>query len=362
MQNHRFSSEACTWAGSTQSAPRLDRRRFLRAGLGLTGLAALGPILGGCAGNGAFLSAPGAGGSAPSIAGEPAPPSILAARALGELDPETADGLEFTLWQDFRRLARDVESGAVPMGVASTGAIAALYNQGAPVKLLNVYVWGVLYLIATDVSIQTWADLLGRKVGIPVRGSVTDLTFQTLLQANGIDPETGLVPRYASDPVEAVEVLLGGQVQAVLLPEPWATRAIRQVEEEEDSVANRALDLQAAWGEMTGGPPRIPQVGVFVSDSFLNHAPDRVVAFQAALGHAVAWAQSDPAAAGALGQALLREEAEIVAESLAHTRLELIPAPAARPELEEFYARMAAINPAVLGGGVPDAGFYADLA
>ena len=48
---------------------------------------------------------------------------------------------------------------------------------------------------------------------------------------------------------------------------------------------------------------------------------------------------------------------EAVADSLAHSRLEAVPAQAARDELQFFFDRLMAKDPALIGGRLPDDGF-----
>ena len=49
---------------------------------------------------------------------------------------------------------------------------------------------------------------------------------------------------------------------------------------------------------------------------------------------------------------------DAVADAIATSQLDAVPAAQARPELEFFFAQLHARDPALLGGKLPDAGFF----
>ena len=49
---------------------------------------------------------------------------------------------------------------------------------------------------------------------------------------------------------------------------------------------------------------------------------------------------------------------EAVADAIAVSQLDTVPAAAARPELEFFFGQLMARNPALVGGKLPASAFY----
>ena len=66
-------------------------------------------------------------------------------------------------------------------------AASVLYNKGLNVKLLNVTLWGGMYLSTTDPNCESWKDLNGKQVYVPHKGSVPDIITQHFLNKNGLN-------------------------------------------------------------------------------------------------------------------------------------------------------------------------------
>ncbi len=293
------------------------------------------------------------------IKGPPAPPSILLAHVsrqerLTALVPE----VQFDTWANPDQLRAEVTSNALHVTATPTNVAANLYRRGVPVRLLNVTVWGMLYVCAVDASITTWNDLQGARIVIPFRGDMPDLIFRYLARAHGLDVDRDLTPQYVSAPIEALQLLLAGQTQVAVLSEPGATAAqIRG--QQEGMTIHRALNLQEEWDAVTGRGPRIPQAGTLAVAALVDNYPDVVAAIQDGLYEAVDWSRQHPEQAAQLGAPLLGLQEPIIAQSLPRMQLEMVPATTARDDLEFFFSRLKELSPDVIGGDLPDDTFYA---
>ena len=295
-----------------------------------------------------------------TISGPPAPPSALLVH-MSESDAlkEQSSLVEYESWTNIDKLREAMEVGHVHAGMASTSALAALKQQGAPIKLLNVFGWGLLYVLAGEKQIDGWETLRGSKVGVVLRGSATDAIFTTLAAKAGLENETNMVVRYAADPLEGGETLRGKQVQAAVLSEPWVAIAIEASKQKKrETPLYRAMDLQEEWGNLIGPKPRIPLVGFFVTDQLVAEHPEIVAALEASLNEAVEWAEANPDEAASIAGDLGRQPADVMADSLAHTQIEAIPADQVRDELDILFNVLYDFNPELVGGALPDETFY----
>src|SRR5690606_11018055 len=123
---------------------------------------------------------------------------------------------------------------------------------------------------------------------------------------------------------------------------------------------HRALDLQRAWADAGLGPARLPQAGIAALGAA---ADDTALCARFAAAHAQALAEclAAPRECGSLvAERSGRLDADAVAESLAHSRLDAVPAARARPELESFLGRLLAEQPGLVGGRLPGPAFYAE--
>ena len=94
--------------------------------------------------------------------------------------------------------------------------------------------------------------------------------------------------------------------------------------------------------------------------NLIGEHPDIVQALREALFEAAAWAAAEPERAAAEAARLTRLSQEVTAESLAYTGIEAVPAAQVRTELEQFFRVLADANPALIGGALPDDGFYGE--
>ncbi|MCB9138601.1 MAG: ABC transporter substrate-binding protein [Caldilineaceae bacterium] len=332
------------------------RRFFLPSALALL-FAAL--LISGCT-SGPVLTSPRDPQLELTLIGAPVPPTVLVTHMTNSPDlAAISERVIFERTDDINALRQGIDAGRIHGGMASTTTLAVLRNEGAPVQIVDVFGWELLYLLSGEKEIDSWESLRGSKVAVAYRGSVTDVIFQYLAAQGGVSVGDDLVMRYAREPLEAAEVLAGKQVQAAVLGEPWTTVAIFDGEEADEPV-HRAMNLQEEWGALLGTKPRIPQVAFFVTDSLAAEHPEMIAALHAALIDAADWAAADPDAAAADVARLTRLSEAVSAESLAYSGLTVVPAAEARPELERMFQVLYDANPELIGGKLPDDGFYGE--
>src|SRR5690606_16166795 len=143
-----------------------------------------------------------------------------------------------------------------------------------------------------------------------------------------------------------------------VLPEHLATVAIQQGAAHGKSLA-RSMSLQEEWGEATGGELRFPQAGIVVSGELADHHPEVVEALQQELEAAIAWIDGDPKGAAALAAERIEGiPAPTAEQAIPNLNLRFSAASDARAELEAFFTELAELSPEIIGGKLPDDGFY----
>jgi NitT/TauT family transport system substrate-binding protein len=278
---------------------------------------------------------------------------------LADLAPET----RFQLWQNPDQLrAWAVRDGADFMAMPSNVA-ANLYNQGVPLRLLNVSTWGMLWLVTRDESRRSLADFRGQEIAMPFRSDMPDILFGLLATRLGLDPKRDFSLRYVPTPFDAIQLLLTRRTDHALLPEPAVSMVLRKSESFPVSVVAptlyRGVDLSQAWGDILGREPRIPQAGIAAVGPLRTDARlvDRV---RRAHADSLAWCLAHP---GECGELVARHipmlTPEAVADSIAQARERVVDAREARPELDYFFNCLLDGQPALVGGRLPDDGFYA---
>ena len=292
--------------------------------------------------------------------GPPAGPSIILAHVadtsgLGGL----VSDLRFETYRNPDMVRTGMVTGRWELAATPSYVAANLNNRGVPVRLMNIMTWGLLYVISAHEGVERVEDLRGETVAMPFKADMPDLVFQYIAGEKGMKAGQDYKLNYVADPFQGIQMLVSGRVNHAVLPEPAATASLLKAKGAGKRLV-RALSLQKAWGEVTGGPAAIPQAGMTVRDSLLEELPELPARLNAAITKSTEWVARNPAEAGKLSQVHLGLKAPMIQRSIPHCNFRLRAAGAARQEIERFYSILARTNPAIIGGKLPDASFYLD--
>jgi NitT/TauT family transport system substrate-binding protein len=293
-----------------------------------------------------------------ALFGPPAGPSVTLAHAVAtNRFADIAEAASMTAWRTPDELRAGLTSGTMQLSVVPVQAAANLYNRGFPIRLANVMTDGLLYIATGDAGIGGIADLRGHSVAVPFRGDTPEILFGQLLAHHGLDGETDLRITWAGSPIEAMQLLLAGRVGAALTTEPATTAAIIAGRQAGKDI-RRAIDLQAAWGAMTGAAPVLPQAGLAITGDFLSEHGDIVPALLSGIEAATAEVLADPAVAANHAADALGMPAPLLAASIPHSKLVARAAAGARADIERMLTIMTGPGMAAISGRLPDDGFY----
>ena len=277
---------------------------------------------------------------------------------------DLAECVEFVSWRDPDQLRLIALNGQADVLAVPVNVAANLYNRGAPVALLNVSTWGLLWMVSREPELTRIEDFRGKEIAMPFRGDMPDVLFGLLAERAGLNPRQDLTLRYVANPMDAMQLLLMRRVDHALLAEPAVSMALRKSGSFPLSLVApelyRSLDIQQAWGLSFQRTPRIAQAGIALVGAARE---DAVLAARVASAYAdsLAWCQANAEACGQLVvkhlPALLPEA---VSDAMAVSQMQAMAAPDARPEVEFLFEQLQARNPALIGGKLPDDGFYLD--
>lgn len=332
---------------------QITRRAFLRQGVYATAAVTLGGLgMTACKPHAEALETL-------LVQGPPSPPSLALLRLAEQGIPaELAAGIDFAAWSTADEMRARITSGQAQFSGLPVNVAATLYNRGAGVQLLNVYIWGILYLLTTDPEIVTWDDLRGETVLIPMRGDLPDIITQYLLQRHGMELGTDIVPSYLSAAPEAAQLLAAGQAKHAVLSEPSATLAVVKAQQN-DITLYRAIDYSQAWAAATGRSPRLPMAGVVVDTAVAQDNPDVVSWFQQAHHEAAQWVADNPAEASELGVDVFQSiPVAVMQQSLPNIQFSFVEAADARDDIEFFLSELQSLSPDLIGGELPPDAFY----
>ncbi|MGB4702336.1 MAG: MqnA/MqnD/SBP family protein, partial [Syntrophomonadaceae bacterium] len=266
--------------------------------------------------------------------------------------------LEIKPWQKGDQLLAMITSNEVNMSATPITNAFMLYNKGIDIQLVNVSVWGMLYVLSPEDNVQSVADLKGQQVAVAGQGGIHDLVFRHLLIQNGVDPDKDLEIIYLDLP-EASAKLATGELKYAVLNEPNSSMATLNARKGGVEL-KRVLDLQEEWQKVTGQEKaRIPQAGFVVLNSE-QLGKNAVAKFQERFSAAAEWVNNNPAEAGPIVEKHFEwMKAPAVEQSLQYARLNPEWAADCQEEIEAFFTELSkTAPPEALGGKLPDAEFY----
>jgi NitT/TauT family transport system substrate-binding protein len=243
-------------------------------------------------------------------------------------------------------------AGEVSVGTLPSNVAAQLYNRGIPVQIAAVTLWGLLYVVGTDESIEEWTDLRGRSVQAIARGAGPDIMLRHILNQNGIDPDSDVELDYRYGHLELAQMLIAGEVETAVLPEPFVTQVLSRG----DGVGIR-LDFQAAWQDLYGS--RYPQTVVVVRRDVAEENPEAIAEALALIRSGWETVLADPEAAGELvDRTDLGLPGAVVTAALPRFNAEYVDAADAADRLDEYFRVLFEAEPRSIGGALPDDAVY----
>jgi NitT/TauT family transport system substrate-binding protein len=295
-----------------------------------------------------------------TLVAPPGPMAIpLAYMTVNNKLADVAKKTELLIWANADQLKAMVAGKQGDFVTVPSNNSAIFYNKGLELKLLDISVWNITYLVTTDPDAASFTDIKGQSLVVSLQGSVPDVMFQYIAKKEGLDPQKDFDLRYATDPTQAAQLLLSGKVENAVLSEALATAAILQTKSAEKPL-RRALAFDKAWAQAAGGSATSPIAGTVATASVMDK-PEVVAAFLREYEAAVEWMLANPEEAGKLIETELPDlglKAAPMTASLKSITWKFTPAAKARASLEAFYQALSELSPEVIGGKLPDDGFY----
>jgi NitT/TauT family transport system substrate-binding protein len=243
----------------------------------------------------------------------------------------------------------DVDIAVVPANLAAT-----LYNQmDGGVLALAVVTLGVLHIVDTTGEVHSVADLAGRTVYATAQGSTTELALNYVLTQNGLTPGVDVDIVFRHEHAELAALLEMGEAEIALLPEPFVSTALARVDG-----LRLALDLTEEWDKVQPDYGLIMSVVVARRD-FLEANPEAVAAFMEEYASSIGFISGNITQGARLAVNFgIIPDVAIAQAAIPRTHMVFIDGDTMKRNLMGFYRVLYDANPAVIGGEMPDAGFY----
>lgn len=242
----------------------------------------------------------------------------------------------------------EIDIAAIPINLAAT-----LYNktEGEAV-MIAINTLGVLYILENGESVQSFADLAGKKLYATGQGSTPEYVLAYLLEKNGL---TGQVEvEYLAEHATLAAMMAAGEVELAMLPEPNVSSVLVK-----SDVARVALDLTAEWDAVSD--TALLQGCYIVRRSVLEEEPEAVKAFVEAAADSAARVVSEDGAAKLIAELGIVGSEDIAARAIPNCNIVCITGEEMRKAAAAMLQVLFDANPASVGGTLPDDALYASL-
>lgn len=250
----------------------------------------------------------------------------------------------------------DIIQGADPLvaafGSKSHDVIFAPTNLGAKMYqakpdyiLIAVVVWGNFYLVTEDESIDSFLDLQDKEVIVFGQNQTSDIIIKYIM--HGLDINFNIT--YVDSVQTATEMYLMDTNKIVMVAEPSLSK-IKSLKEE-----TKVIDLQTLYLDVHGSDT-YPQAGVFVKADLSQQKIDRIITDLSNSIETLNLNISDSAhLAITLGVNLTHP---VLMDAILNSNIRYQSARSSKPLIEDYFMILLEYNPLLIGGELPNDGFY----
>lgn len=247
-------------------------------------------------------------------------------------------------------IKEELDIALVPANVASV-----LYakTEGG-ISVIDINTLGVLYMVSSDESIKTIADLKGKTIYLTGKGTTPDYALQYLLTENGMSVEDCTL-EYKSEPAEVAAILAENPDAIGLLPQPFVTAACMQNE-----ALSIVVDLNEEWNLIQGenGSSMVTGVTV-VRNEFLKEHEAAVQTFLKEHAESAKAVNEDPATGAAYAvKAQIIAKEPMAQKAIPACNITCVTGAEMKQALTGYLEVLYKLAPQSVGGALPGEDFY----
>ena len=294
--------------------------------------------------------------------------TVMAAEAeevihIGALKGPTAMGMaqlledeeyEFTIAASPDEIVPMIVRGKVDIAAVPANLAAVLYQKTEQkVSVLAANTLGVLYIVENGDTVKSAEDLKGKTIYASGKGATPEYALNSVLEANGIDPEKDVTIEFKSEHAEVVAALAQDQTAVGLLPQPFVTTALMKNEN-----LKVALDLNELWESSAADDSRLVTGVVVVRNEFAEENKEALDAFMDAYQESVDFVNTDTEAAAEIIGAHDIIPKEVAVKAIPECSIVFIEGDEMETMLSGYLATLEEQNSEIIGGKLPDEAFY----
>lgn len=242
----------------------------------------------------------------------------------------------------------ELDAAAVPANLAAT-----LYQKTqGQVEVACVNTLGVLYIVENGDTVQSVADLKGQTIVTTGKGTTPEYVLRYVLSQNGLDPDADVNIVYCSEATEALSQVQAGQATIAMLPQPFVTSALSQVEG-----LRVALDMNEEWQKVAGS--QLVTGVLVVRKDAVDADPEAFEEFLNGYAASVEAANTDLEGTAALCETYgIVAKAALAQKALPECNIVFERGEQMKTDLVNYFQVLYDADPSSVGGAMPADDFY----
>lgn len=265
----------------------------------------------------------------------------------------TANKYEFLLQTEATAFAPALTKGEIDIAAVPANLASVIYNNtDGGIKVLAVNATGVLYIVERGESINSFADLAGKKLYATGEGATPEFALRYLLKANGLDGDKAPEIQWCADTTEALSYISSDANAIAMLPQPFVTAAQTKVND-----LRIAINLNEQWQAANDGASMATGVLV-VRTEFAEKYPQQLKKFMEEYVASVKYVNENTEQAAQLIGGYEIVKAPIAQKALPYCNICCLTGDELKECLGGYLSALYDMNPQSVGGKLPDDSLY----
>lgn len=261
---------------------------------------------------------------------------------------------EFNIYAAADEIVPLVVKGEVDIALVPANLAATLYQKtNGAIEVANINTLSVLQVVTPgDVEMSDLTALKDKTIYMTGKGTTPEASLRYLVEKNGMSWDDMTV-EFKTEATEVVSALQTDPTAFAVLPEPFATVAIQQLE-------NRhiALSLGDEWDRVSDNGSQLVTGVTIVRKEFAEAHPAAMLQFAADAAESVAYVNGHPEDAATKIESLDIVKAPIAKLAIPRCNLVCMTGEEMRTALSGYLDALYTFDPQMIGGKLPDDAFY----
>lgn len=246
-------------------------------------------------------------------------------------------------------LKGELDIAAIPANLASV-----LYNKSeGKIQFLAINTLGILYIAQKGgEDITKVEDLKGKTIYATGKGATPEYVLTYLLKSHGLDIEKDVTIEWKSEPTEIVAILKNQDDGFAMLPQPFLTAAMAQVEG-----LKVALDLTKEWDALGNGS-QLVTAGLVAKKEFIENNKEAVDKFLEEYQMSTQWLNENLDEGAKLVEKYIDVKEPMAKKAIPFCNITYIEGDDMKSALLGYYNVLFELKPEAVGGKLPEDDFY----